>query len=482
MASILSSYHISNLQSKKDKKIKTENLAIINIRDDKKTELENLAIKSINNAIKVINSIRFKNGVYLVDQNNKIPDFKKELNNINEIRERAEEIKDEFFKRIILSSFGYLFLNESKINLDSLATLTQELNDSNKLTSEKKNITITLNYILNNVLSDICINNAILTKYFNIDGLSNALKSEKRKKIDKLEPLYEKIKSLEFTTADTSNTRVLNYMANFIKIVLNEYINGDRGSDRNGDRGSDRNGECIKLTSIQGNDIDYLYEFVTFIKYIYFTASKDCDISFVNNETVNDATTLFNLIERINEKCVYPHEDYYLYEDQVQGQGQVQVQVQVKNQQPLVFKSRHIRIILLYYDKDGSKLINQGLKVLKEYEENNGINNEKFRNSLFNYIAFDTDIPKDLLFNSSNNMLELKELEKLKDLKKLNSEKPEQGGGKIVRKYLPGVYKCNDNRTRRVFLIKGHGNTQFVSTNNQIVKKRDLIKKKNKVI
>ena len=54
------------------------------------------------------------------------------------------------------------------------------------------------------------------------------------------------------------------------------------------------------------------------------------------------------------------------------------------------------------------------------------------------------------------------------------------GGGKIIKKYLPQLYKCNDNKTRKAFRIKGSGSSVYVMYKGKPKKASQIPKNKKK--
>lgn len=162
----------------------------------------------------------------------------------------------------------------------------------------------------------------------------------------------------------------------------------------------------------------------------------------------------------------------------------------------VAFDFSQTTVLLKHYNSD---IINLLLKFISKLEReiishnSTGISIKKLENIikarvhiLYNsvvYPDYNNDKPEDLIkklldINKTNETDETKIIvdnlvtgynEILVAIKKLQSQ-----GGKQIFKYIKELYKCNDNRYRRAFLIKGHGNTKFVISKGRIVKASSL--------
>lgn len=424
-----------------------------------KTILEELALISINKAITSLNSIRLKNGSRIVDQS--VPLFAN--NNIEVIETEVNKVKAYFFRNIFFSSFGYLyFKNNSEMNIKSLQALIKDI----RLLKEKDNFEfendehltkIKLTSILHKVIFDIYFDKKLLEKFFSsLDPLKDDLKAADLNKKMFLNQLLEKIIYIEEPKTN------IGYLASIIRFVINKEL---------GVKIPFKSSSNIQINNWNDEDLAYLDVCVTFINYITSSQNTSCCVQLSDN--INDPISLLNFIESINQVCVYGYGGQFedVSDSEIDSDSDISTESVCKKYfkpNSLVFKARHVRLILLYFD-NGNDLIKKGLEILSTYEKIATVTEEQkriFRDNLFNYIAFDDKI----------NILSNDQVQKqLLELSYLKNEKPlYNSGGKIVRKYLPGVYKCNDNRNRRAFRIIGRGNTLFVLSNNQITKKNDI--------
>lgn len=446
---ILDSQHIKEIRIRYKNKIKNNEWITLN------DTLKNVAYESINKAITRINGIKFKNGSSLLKEGEEIPQFNQ--GNIKDIQEKVENIKDCFFKNILKSSFGFLYFTEG-LNLNSLRAIIKDiklLKDDNHEILLFEDIEI--NLILKKILNDIYFDKALISNFLSSYDPISIISTNKQSMLSNLKNKIDKI----VTTGDTDNIK---YLVSILKVVINKEL-------------CDKKKLTCKIegkfdiTNSEDYEIAYLDDCITFINYITSPSIVEC-----RNDSceITNAISLLNCIGDINDRCVNgscsSKFEVNQTGDDEQDPNDVSEEVTPKfyEKNSLVFKPRHIRIILLYFS-NGNDLILKGLDALLFYETicKNEQDQIKFRNDLFNYIAYDkglgTITNKDLA-------------EKISDIQKLKVRTTSRGG-KVVRKYLPGLHKCNDNRRRRVFLIKGYGNTQFILSNNQILKKKDLIKK-----
>jgi hypothetical protein len=155
-----------------------------------------------------------------------------------------------------------------------------------------------------------------------------------------------------------------------------------------------------------------------------------------------------------------------------------------------------IYLLLKYFP---NTIINKFLKIIKQFENilvSNPSNRiiyirektEKFRDNLFNHVMYPEYYNVDNVFDELNMSMIDRERNQLKNLIINIQNPPLQGQVRVrgqeggQRKYLPELYKCKDNRYRKVFLIKGKGNTKFVVSKNKVVKASSIpcVKKVNK--
>ena len=156
-----------------------------------------------------------------------------------------------------------------------------------------------------------------------------------------------------------------------------------------------------------------------------------------------------------------------------------------------------IYLLIKYFP---NTIINNFLKIIKQFEDILVNKRHKlkfimtetniFRDNLFNHVMYPEYYNVDNVFDCLNVSMEDTEKSQLKNLINNIQKPPGQVRGQEVgqvqeggqRKYLPELYKCKDNRYRKVFLIKGKGNTKFVVSKNKVVKASSIpcVKKVNK--
>lgn len=401
---------------------------------------------------------------------------------------------DYFLLKNINTNFAFLYyLNNKEINLDFVMDFLRK-----KFTITTDKIQELKFKILKQALFKVLIDYSIVDKYFgklneSPDGyvilyiLNDPINNNKNK--DYLALAYRELKNY--------NPSNYGYLKDIVMFYLEKALKQNTTT-------SDIN-EKLKLL-LKCEDKDLQYTIFSIIKYIftYRTITKENEFSITSQPyaTRGDEAEVFYSLEDFlyyyeESEIVQDEGEDAIHDDNYQQENSAIRQINITT-----FTQSQLKFILKYL---GNIKLLQCLDIINNYEtfigNKNGkkptqneirITTEKFRDRLFQYIAFpdyynisehyeSADLPKDMMTSIKDIITDT--IESSSVITDTTESSSVMHGGQ--RKYLPELYKCNDNRYRKVFLIKGHGNTRFVMSKNKIIKastilpiKKSQVKKK----
>jgi hypothetical protein len=334
------------------------------------------------------------------------------------------------------------------------------------------------------------INNYFITQILqdNLVNFSGIINTNKKYKTT-LQQLIDKL-TLE-------NTNTTNNVKNILTTLVNKTTTG-KNSTTSYPVKEFINSEFFKNM----NEIE-IYYFLHIIKLLFIYDSEN------NAKSLNDAIDHYSSDYNNQDNITLSDLSWYLYyinyekdipdgtSNAGDGASNVEPVLQRKEYVNIVtLTNSQIYLLLKYFP---NTIINKFLKIIKQFENilvSNPSNRiiyirektEKFRDNLFNHVMYPEYYNVDNVFDELNMSMIDRERNQLKNLIINIQNPPLQGQVRVrgqeggQRKYLPELYKCKDNRYRKVFLIKGKGNTKFVVSKNKVVKASSIpcVKKVNK--
>ncbi len=423
------------------------------------------------------------------------------------------------YTKYLDSNFAIIYYqNNKKLNLDFLIALNSQkhLLNTDSFNSIEKNFS----KLFGQVIQKIIMEYILIEKYFKTSSVNNyfitQILQDNNVNFSGRVNINEKYKStlknlIDKLTLKNTNTDIINNVKNFLITIVNKTTTDESHT------ASYSLDNFIKSDFSNKMDEIEIYYFLHINKMLFIydseyskeSLNKETEyvIQYYSEDLLRETTiTLSDLswyLYYINYEKDIPTEDVAPN----LGDGTPNTQVlQRRNYVNIVTLTKsQIYILFKYFPNTSNNSIVyfNFLKIIMKFENilarkpaNFKISNiqdkaEKFRDNLFNHVMYPDYYELDNVFHDLTD-LDSTDKEQLKDLIRDIANKPvlrnssqasfsgsQQGG---QRKYLPELYKCKDNRYRKVFLIKGKGNTKFVVSKNKVVKASSIpcVKKVNK--
>lgn len=414
------------------------------------------------------------------------------------------------YTKYLDSNFAIIYYrNNNKLNLDFLLALNSQKNLLNTTSTIliEKNFSKLFGQVIQKIIMDYIliekyfttssVNNYFITQILqdnlvNFSGIINTNKKYKTTLISLINKL-----TLE-------NTNTTNNVKKFLTTIVNKTT-----TDKNSTTSYPVKEFIDSDFSKNMNEVD-IYYFLHIIKmlFIYDSEYSAQSLDGTTEEVIDHYSD-----DLLQESTITLSDlSWYLYyinyeKDISTGDGESNAGDGASNVGRVLQHKEYVNIVTLtnsqiyllikYFP---NTIINNFLKIIKQFEDILVNKRHKlkfimtetniFRDNLFNHVMYPEYYNVDNVFDYLNVSMEDTEKSQLKNLINNIQKPPGQVRGQEVgqvqeggqRKYLPELYKCKDNRYRKVFLIKGKGNTKFVVSKNKVVKASSIpcVKKVNK--